>query len=133
MLHGTKLIRDTFNEAANSGRNATEATSLILGDENGILMSSGDVWLEQRRFAMRTLRDFGFGKTSMEEMILDEAQELCDWLKLQGGKPVELYRRFSLAVVNSLWRIITGERYDHQDEALVDIMDKLERCVFFGF
>jgi len=47
----------------------------------------------------------------MEEMISDEAQAFCDWPKEQGGAPVELNRRFSLAVVNSLWRILTGERY----------------------
>jgi len=127
MLHGSKLIRDTFNEAAISGRKPTEATSFLLGDEFGILQASGDVWLEQRRFGMRTLRDFGFGRASMEEMILEEAQELCDWLKNQGGAPVELNRRLSLAVVNSLWRILTGERYDHDDKALLDIMDNLER------
>ena len=36
--------------------------------------SEGKTWVEQRRFALRTLRDFGFGKQGMEEMIQDEVE-----------------------------------------------------------
>jgi len=127
VLHGAKLIRDSFNDAVLNGRHATEGSSFIVGDEFGIMQASGDTWLEQRRFSLRTLRDFGFGKTSMEGMIMEEAHELCDWLKKQNGAPVVLKRRFSLAVVNSLWRIVTGERHEHDDKGLTDIMDNLER------
>jgi len=127
MLHGGKLIKEAFNEPLLSGRCPTEATSFIVGDEYGILQATGEVWTEQRRFAIKTLRDFGFGRASMEDMILEEAKELCDWLKKQKGEPVELNRRFSLAVVNSLWRILTGERHEHDDKALLEILDNLER------
>ena len=38
------------------------------------LYSEGKTWVDQRRFALRTLRDFGFGKQGMEEMIQDEVE-----------------------------------------------------------
>jgi hypothetical protein len=38
----------------------------------GLLFSVGREWTEQRRFALRRLRDFGLGKSSMEELIHEE-------------------------------------------------------------
>ncbi len=39
------------------------------GDLTGIFFSNGKEWQEQRRFALKNLRDFGFGKLSMEELV----------------------------------------------------------------
>jgi hypothetical protein len=39
--------------------------------------------MEQRRFTLRHLRDFGFGKKSLEGIILDEAEVLIK--KLQNN------------------------------------------------
>ncbi len=50
---------------------------LITVDIAGLVYSSGSEWSEQRRFALRTLKDFGFGKKSMEELIVFEVQKLC--------------------------------------------------------
>ena len=39
-----------------------EARQMPHGNEvPGLLMSNGKTWSEQRRFTLRTLRDFGFG------------------------------------------------------------------------
>ena len=58
----------------------------ILDKENadavpGLIFSRGKAWTDQRRFVLRVLRDFGFGKTSMEDTLLDEVDKLCDELK----------------------------------------------------
>ena len=38
----------------------------VSGDEMpGLLVSHGRIWSQQRRIALRTLRDFGFGKTGL--------------------------------------------------------------------
>jgi hypothetical protein len=46
-----------------------------LNEENkgrfpGVVFSVGNYWRELRRFMLRNLRDFGFGKASMQETIL---------------------------------------------------------------
>ena len=48
----------------------------------GVLMTDGLMWKEQRRFTIRQLKDFGLGKTSQEDMILDEVTELMASLQV---------------------------------------------------
>lgn len=49
----------------------------------GIFFTEGQTWFEQRRFALRNLRDFGFGRRQdeLETELEDEIQNLIDLLK----------------------------------------------------
>ncbi len=60
---------------------------------------------------LRNLRDFGFGKSSMEEIIHDEVTKLCQLLERIGKEPLDLSGTFNVSIVNSLWSIIAGARF----------------------
>ncbi|KYM83976.1 hypothetical protein ALC53_05594 [Atta colombica] len=47
----------------------------------GLLVVDDKLWVEQRRFVIRHLRDFGFGRTSMLTIIEDEALKLVEHFK----------------------------------------------------
>lgn len=47
----------------------------------GVLVTDGPLWVEQRRFILRHLREFGFGRTTMASLIEEEAIHLVDHLK----------------------------------------------------
>ncbi len=85
----------------------------------GLLNSEGEVWEQQRRFVLRQLRDFGFGKTSMESVMMEEITELNERLAAFKGKPVgDIKNELSLALINSLWTIIAGTRHSQNDPKL---------------
>lgn len=50
------------------------------------------LWIEQRRFVLRHLREFGFGRTSMATIIEDEAVKLVEHFKklLRDGYNYEI-------------------------------------------
>lgn len=49
----------------------------------GIFFTDGPLWFEQRRFTLRYLRDFGFGRRfqSLEIEIKDELMHFIDMVK----------------------------------------------------
>lgn len=94
-------------------------------DFPGVILSEGRTWVDQRRFALRTLRDFGFGKQGMEEMIQEEV-ELFKALILQNGEEsFDFINKLNLPILNALWRVTVGERYDYENPKLLSIVNRL--------
>ena len=76
------------------------------GGVPGVIFSHGSYWKELRRFLLRNLRDFGFGKTSMEDLFQDEIAKLCQQLSKKCGKPLDLSGTMNISAVNALWSIL---------------------------
>jgi len=60
-----------------SGTNQT----FVMNYCSGILLTDGPFWVELRRFTIRHLKDFGFGKKSAEAVILEETEQLMKEMK----------------------------------------------------
>ena len=74
----------------------------------GVLFSEGNIWFEQRRFTLRTLRDFGFGKAGMEEMISEEVQLFIEEIRKSEAQPFDFGNKFNLPILNALWAVHRG-------------------------
>ncbi|CAK5104722.1 unnamed protein product [Meloidogyne enterolobii] len=71
MVSDVDLLKKYFirNGDVFSGRWQNFITHMFMDGHNGIIQIQGDKWREQRRFSLHVLRDFGFGRTAMEEKI----------------------------------------------------------------
>ena len=79
---------------------------------------------------MRTLKDFGFGKTSMEDDINQEVQKLVSLLREKHlGTPVHLNGIMNLSIVNALWVLMVGEKLALDDQKLLSIVKALDSFI----
>jgi len=95
----------------------------------GIMHSQGEIWREQRKFTVRTLREFGFGRGSMEDLVQDEFSKFSDHLDTYKGEYIEISGLFNLPVINVLWEITTGEIFSYQDPKMAKIIHQLAEYV----
>ncbi|XP_066988071.1 cytochrome P450 2L1-like [Macrobrachium rosenbergii] len=121
------LIKATFSRPECQGRpDFISVYEHNFQEKNtGLIMSVGDVWKDGRRFALRHLRDFGMGKSSMEGIILHEAMSLAKSYDDTVGKPVEFSWNLNVAVLNVIWKLVADKRYDPKDEKIMKFSEML--------
>ena len=102
----------------------------------GLLFTDGPLWLEQRRFTLRHLRDLGFGKTSIENQMIDEIQDLiqdiAESAQSDPDRIVEFKGIFNVSVINIIWAIIGGKRFQRNDAAFKRLLSNLDQFVKGG-
>ncbi|KAK6042344.1 unspecific monooxygenase [Cooperia oncophora] len=98
----------------------------------GIIVTNGPPWLEQRRFALHTLRNFGLGRNIIEERIMYEFEIACERLDKRlatEGKSINAHKNFELLIGNVINRMLFTERFEKEEEekffALKKILDDM--------
>ncbi|XP_047115409.1 probable cytochrome P450 303a1 [Schistocerca piceifrons] len=90
------------------------------GVRRGVLLTDEEFWQEQRRFVLRHLREFGFGRRTMAELVEAEAGELVAAMRSrvgtqETGAVVAMHDVFGVYVLNTLWSMLAGIRYSADD------------------
>ncbi|XP_066976818.1 cytochrome P450 2L1-like [Macrobrachium rosenbergii] len=112
-----KLIKSTFSRPECQGRPSLFTFELAQFHMNtGIINAVDDVWTQGRRFALRHLKDFGMGKSSLESVIQYEAAHLARSFEATSGKPVEISWNLNVAALNVLWKLVANRRYEMDDK-----------------
>uniref|UniRef100_A0A2K6MMN5 Cytochrome P450 family 2 subfamily F member 1 n=1 Tax=Rhinopithecus bieti TaxID=61621 RepID=A0A2K6MMN5_RHIBE len=89
---------------------------------NGIAFSNGDRWKVLRRFSIQILRNFGMGKRSIEERILEEGSFLLAELRKTEGEPFDPTFVLSRLVSNIICSVLFGSCFHYDDERLLTII-----------
>ncbi|KAI8497864.1 hypothetical protein Bbelb_245160 [Branchiostoma belcheri] len=99
---------------------------------HGILdLPYGPFWKQQRKFTIMGLRDFGFGKRSLEGKILEEIQGLREEILKKGEKPFSIRLPLQNAVGNVICSIVLGKRFEYNDKKFEKIMKAFDQNLGF--
>ena len=74
------------------GRRKTWWHSNIRGHNGrylGVIENDGNVWTVQRRFALKQLKDLGFGRKSLDSVMIQEVDEVIDKMLSIGGSKLK--------------------------------------------
>ena len=61
----------------------------------------------------------------MEELIHDEVNHFNNFIEKNIDKPFDFAGQLNLPILNALWKVLVGERYDYEDEKLLNICNRL--------
>ena len=82
----------------------------------GIVLASGEVWSQQRRFILGIFRKFGIGKSKFEHQIEDESRAFIEEVALLKGECFDPTHLLQNAVSNVICAIVFGKRFEYSDE-----------------
>ncbi|XP_033476560.2 cytochrome P450 2J2-like [Epinephelus lanceolatus] len=130
VLNGFEVLKEAL---VNQGDSVVDRPDLPLemdvGHGLGVMFSSGKRWKQQRRFTLSTLKYFGFGKKSLEPVILDEFTHCAKDLISYKGKPFNPQFTIDNAVSNIICSLVFGHRFEYNDEKFMKLMKWFDRCV----
>uniref|UniRef100_A0ACB8EFR2 Uncharacterized protein n=1 Tax=Sphaerodactylus townsendi TaxID=933632 RepID=A0ACB8EFR2_9SAUR len=86
-----------------------------------------------RRFSLTTLRDYGMGKRTIEDRIVEECGFLIKIFESYEGKPFENTAIMNGAVSNIIVSILLGKRFEYDDSTFIRLLRLVnENARLFG-
>lgn len=126
LVSGKELIKKLCNQQELNGRPDTFFFRIrSMGKRFGIVFTDGPLWINQRRFSMKTLKSLGLGRLS--QLVELEGTELVRSLMMKNGKRTFIQNDdtniFDVSVLNVTWTILRGQRFELEDEKLTKLME----------
>ncbi|XP_068136122.1 cytochrome P450 2K1-like isoform X2 [Hyperolius riggenbachi] len=116
VIAGYEAVKDALvDHAEEFGERGKTRIFRDMDKDFGIIHSRGENWKVMRRFALTTLRDFGMGKSSIEEKITEECDYLVERFASYKGKPFDATMIMNAGVANIIVAVLLGHRMDYED------------------
>merc|ERR1711892_36338 len=134
IINDFEMAKELFGKEEFSGRTLSEfvlTQKYLDGKRHGILVTEGSHWTKVRRFGIRTLKDFGFGKQSLEATINFEVEETVKKFLSVSGSDFYLSTDFNIPIINILWQLVASTRFTEEDpegQKMIESVTKMFKC-----
>ncbi|KAM9762852.1 cytochrome P450 2J4-like [Menidia menidia] len=130
VINGYEHVREALVQR---GEDYTDRPSVPMFEEivgnNGLVISNGHQWKQQRRFALHTLKNFGLGKKALERFIQQECHNLTEAFSDHRGKAFNPQTLINSAVSNIICSLVFGSRFEYSDEQCLSILRDFNEVV----
>lgn len=82
---------------------------------------------------MKTLKDFGFGKQSLETTVNNEIDMIADTFLAHEDEDYLLSQDFSVPIINILWQLIAGYRFTKENDHGLRVVENVNEAFATGF
>nr|QST15064.1 CYP370A2 protein [Diaphanosoma celebensis] len=128
---GPEAVREALLNKDLDGRPVFDSMKArTYGQRLGLMFTDGEFWRQQRRFTLRHLRNFGFGKSSMEHVMKEEINETVAEIRTRldadADRIVDFQGLFNIPVTNLLWAIVAGKRFRRDDVQFRKLLKDLD-------
>ncbi|KAK4324431.1 hypothetical protein Pmani_004929 [Petrolisthes manimaculis] len=130
-LHDHNLVREAFNRPEIQDRPNWYSFRFNLEEKLGIIASNDHVWLTNRRFTLKQLRDLGMGKSKLVEAVHTQTRLMLEEFKKQaaGGKPMPVPHGLNIAITNIVWQMVAGKQFAFDDPRINEFNDMTDDLV----
>ncbi|XP_077147770.1 cytochrome P450 2C14-like [Ranitomeya variabilis] len=132
VLCGFEAVKDALiNHADVFSNRPYGPLTMKVAKNYGLVSSNGENWKVMRRFALSSLRDYGMGKRTIEDKIIEEAECLVQKMKSYEGKPFDNLTSINAAVANIIVAILLSRRFEYEDPTILRLLGLVNENVKF--
>ncbi|XP_040283164.1 cytochrome P450 2K6-like isoform X2 [Bufo bufo] len=130
VLTGYETVKDALvNYAEEFGERGMLKIFKKMDKGMGLTLSQGENWKTMRRFTITTLRDFGMGRSSLEEKVAEECTTVIKYFATFKERPFDNTMILNAAVANIIVSILLGHRMDYNDPQFLRLLSLVNENV----
>ncbi|XP_074115598.1 methyl farnesoate epoxidase [Cotesia typhae] len=132
IISGNDLLRKTLMKPEFQGRpDGFFFQVRAFGKRRGILFADGPFWYQSKRNTIKYISHIGFRHRLVDKYLTEEAKTLVSYLKKKitnNKEKIAMNKIFDVAVLNSLWVLLAGYRFDYNDVRLHNIFTTIHEA-----
>ncbi|KAF8367771.1 hypothetical protein PRIPAC_85600 [Pristionchus pacificus] len=97
-------------------KNPEQFMDIMSGGLYGLVFEDNDMVKEQRKFAMKSLHEVGFGSAALEDTVHNNALETVSRWKKSGEEVVDVTENIMKSIGNVVWNVTFGITLDFDNE-----------------